>query len=141
MRTVRKGGIYLMAAFYVALCGGCGKSPIPDPVSSPIVGVCKDISVADRAKLASAISKVGLGWQRSVIEGQIGRPDFDERLSTKETGRTMATMAYYFARKCGDRAKVEDGDVYIRLLYHDNGSLGSIESFGFDEIPHRSDFE
>jgi hypothetical protein len=120
----------------------CGKQ---QPINSSVetagltAGSCKEITEADRERLISNILKINVGDTRAVVESIVGVPASSESLRTKKGDRTVATMSYYFVKRCGGVGRIRNDDTYVRFLFHLDGRLSSIEAFGVDGVAHRSD--
>jgi len=120
----------------------CGKPQATDSIAAarkPAEVSCKDVNDADRQRLISSIAKINIGDSQAVVESVVGVPAKTESLGTKNGDRIVATASYYFVKKCGDNGQVRNEDAYVRLLFHIDGHLSSVEAFGVDGVKHRSD--
>jgi len=133
----------LAAAIVAMALIGCnrqsGSNSIPEGIDDPGVSPCTEIASVQKDLLIQNVARVKIGDPRSVVVAVLGNAAMTDHLAAKESDRVVGSHAYYFVKKCGNRSEIEDNDRFVRLYFHLDGRLGSIESFGVDGVVHRSD--
>jgi len=116
-----------------------GSNSIPHGIDGSRVTSCTEIASGQRDLLIQNVAKVKIGDPRSVVVAVLGDAALTDDLAAKDSDRVIGSHAYYFVKKCGNHSQIEDNDRFVRLYFHLDGRLGSIESFGVDGVVHRSD--
>jgi hypothetical protein len=116
-----------------------GSNSISQGIGDSEATSCTEMAPAQRDLLVQNVARVKIGDLRSVVVATLGNPTLTENFAAKESDRVIGVDTYYIVKKCGNHSQIEDNDRFVRLYFHLDDRLGSIESFGVGGVIHRSD--